>query len=85
MAWSDVEGYGRFNAEGETHLAHRVSYTIFVSPIPVDNLIRHACDTPLCVQPWLHLLPGTHADNNRDMMERGRHGTLRGVQHGGLC
>jgi hypothetical protein len=34
-------------------------------------LVRHTCDTPLCVNAD-HLLDGTKADNARDMAERGR-------------
>lgn len=32
---------------------------------------RHTCDNPRCINPE-HIIPGTHADNNRDRAERGR-------------
>jgi hypothetical protein len=34
-------------------------------------LIRHACDTPLCINPW-HFDVGDHVANMRDMVERRR-------------
>jgi hypothetical protein len=34
-------------------------------------VLRHRCDTPACIEPT-HLEPGTHADNRRDCVERGR-------------
>jgi hypothetical protein len=51
--------------------AHRFSYQIAHGPIPHGQVIRHRCDTPTCVNP-AHLLPGTHADNVQDCVERQR-------------
>ena len=65
------KGYGRIR-HGCTHLlAHRVSYELFVGPIPDGLHVRHKCDNPGCVNPH-HLEIGTHADNMRDKMGRGR-------------
>jgi hypothetical protein len=67
--------YGIFNARKlgyENAMAHRVMYECFVEPIPDGMQIRHKCDNPPCVNPD-HLIPGTAADNSRDMVERRRH------------
>jgi len=70
--------YGAFRADkGTLYKAHRVSYELYVGPIPAGLLIRHTCDVTLCCQP-AHLEPGDDAANNRDMMKRGRNRQPKG-------
>lgn len=66
-------GYGilRTKQPRAQHLAHRVSYAAFVKNIRHDEFILHHCDNPLCVNPD-HLFAGTHDDNMRDMVAKGR-------------
>jgi hypothetical protein len=54
--------------------ASRASYEIFVGPVPHGLVVRHRCDNGWCVNP-LHLEIGTHADNVRDRVDRGRSAT----------
>lgn len=65
--------YGRFDdADGQRHVAHRYAWESVNGPIPAGLLGCHTCDTPLCVRPD-HVFIGTHADNSRDMVAKGRH------------
>lgn len=71
-------GYGAY---GGGRAAHRLSYATFNGPIPDGLLVRHARDQPSCVNPG-HLLVGTHDDNMRDKVSRGRAaGAGRGARH----
>lgn len=54
--------------------AHRVAYRLAFGVDPDDQLVRHTCDRPGCVNPG-HLVLGTHSDNTRDAVERSRHYT----------
>lgn len=68
----DPKGYGQFMVrEGCRVSSHRYAYELTHGPIPAGVEIRHSCDTPLCCNP-AHLLPGTHADNMADALERNR-------------
>lgn len=72
-------GYGEFCYRGRRWLAHRVSYELFIGPIPPGHVIRHINDTPIDCNPH-NLLTGTQAQNLQDMRDRNR--DPRGVEHG---
>lgn len=64
-------GYGSFKLHSRTVLAHRVSYILFNGDLSINDVVRHSCDTPSCVNPS-HLLLGSCADNVADRVARGR-------------
>lgn len=67
----DRRGYGKVKVGGHTIGAHRVAYALSHGFVPAGLVVRHRCDTPLCCRPD-HLTIGTHWDNMRDMVGRGR-------------
>lgn len=73
-------GYGLILAGSRSKrvhkMAHRVSYEIFVGPVPDGHVICHKCDNPACVYPP-HLFSGTQSDNLRDMKEKNRRTYVR--------
>ncbi len=78
-------GYGKTGAGGrggKTLLTHRVAYELTHGPIPDGMFVCHHCDNPPCVNVD-HLFLGTHEDNTRDKMDKGRHGygALYGDDH----
>lgn len=71
-----VEKYGSIqygeDRKRYQYLAHRISYLYYNKLEELDSsiLICHSCDNPPCVNPH-HLFPGSHLDNNRDVMHKG--------------
>lgn len=75
-------GYGRVRVRGKVRRTHREAYEDQNGEGSAGGLVvRHKCDMPACVNPD-HLELGTVADNNRDMMERGRNAQPKGEAHG---
>lgn len=72
------KGYGRI---GSRDFAYQVMWRVVNGPVPAGKIIRHSCDNPPCCNP-AHLLPGTHAENSRDMVERGREPHVRWPANG---
>lgn len=64
-------GYGKIGAGKKTQRAHRVSWELFIGPIPDDMNVLHRCDTPSCINPD-HLFLGTFKDNTQDCIRKGR-------------
>lgn len=64
-------GYGVVMVRGKNIQAHRLSYTIFNGPLAADQIVRHTCDNPPCVNPH-HLAAGSQAQNMQDCTDRGR-------------
>lgn len=59
----------RVDGKTVTELMHRVSYEVFVGPIPEGLTIDHLCNVIRCVNPE-HLEPVTLAENIRRRDER---------------
>jgi hypothetical protein len=74
--YKDVYGYGVLlvSTDGiqKNKKAHRLSYEQKYGEIEVGKLVCHRCDVRNCIEPT-HLYLGTAADNNKDMMLKGRY------------
>lgn len=73
-------GYGLAWDGSMVVLAHRLSYELFIAPIPDKYYVCHHCDKPSCVNPS-HLFAGTARDNLIDCINKGRRprtGPIRG-------
>lgn len=63
--------YGCFVFRHRNWIAHRASYYLYKGELPPKALVLHSCDNASCVNPD-HLRLGTHIDNQRDKIIRGR-------------
>lgn len=81
MGAVNEHGYGTLTAFGKRYKAHRAAWILHHGETPNGHVL-HRCDVPSCVNPN-HLFIGTHADNMRDMAQKGRcRGGSRGEDQG---
>lgn len=65
-------GYGVIGiGNSRSAIASRVSYELFVAPIPEGMLVCHKCDNPECTNPD-HLFLGTYKENMQDALKKRR-------------
>jgi hypothetical protein len=83
IGFINKSGYGRLQWHMKMTLAHRLSYVLYVGPIPDGMFVCHKCDNRKCVNPD-HLFIGDHLDNMHDMSLKGRRNPprLHGERHG---
>ena len=68
---SDEKGYVVCTKDGKTKPIYRYIYRFYKGEPKKGMVIRHTCDNRRCINPQ-HLIIGTHQDNVRDRVERGR-------------
>lgn len=78
-AYCNEDGYGKMGHLGKIKFSHRISYELFLGPIPDGFKVLHRCDTPPCVNP-LHLFLGKDMDNWRDCVAKGRNKHPVGIE-----
>ena len=61
-AYINSDGYGKFNVNGKSEFAHRISYQLFEGPISDSLEVDHKCRNRNCVNPS-HLELVTHIVN----------------------
>jgi|ERR1044071_1303231 hypothetical protein len=68
-------GYGQYRTPNKNHYAHRMSYELFIGPIPKNKELHHVCGIRCCVNPS-HLLPVTRSEHIHHEMKKQGHDYL---------
>jgi hypothetical protein len=77
----DHDGYGVIGDDARRQMrAHRLAWERVNGPLPPGRYVLHHCDNPPCCNP-AHLFVGTIADNNHDMIRKGRDNPAHGKAH----
>ena len=71
------KGYVGVKVNRKQKYMHRETFAAIYGYYP--EVVMHKCDNPLCYNP-AHLLPGTHAENVKDKVQKGRQ--AKGEQNG---
>ncbi|WP_081435738.1 HNH endonuclease [Mycobacterium marinum] len=64
------DGYAKLTISGVRDRVHRWAFRAYVGPIEDGLHVLHHCDNKRCCNPT-HLFLGTHADNMKDMADKG--------------
>jgi hypothetical protein len=78
-ASTNAKGYGQLRWQGSARLAHRLAWLNAGRESTGGRALLHKCDVRCCINPD-HLRIGTQAENNRDMVAKGRQ--ARGEKNG---
>ena len=73
-------GYGERVVDGKHKRVHRLAWEQAYGPIPPKMEVCHHCDTPACYE-LSHLFLGTHTENMRDAVAKGRMHSAQGEAH----
>lgn len=72
--------YGVFWLFGKSRLCPRLALSFYLGEEVTEPEIMHLCDNPICCNPH-HLKGGSHTENMRDMLSKGRRRHRRGEEY----
>jgi len=73
-------GYGMMRSNYKYYYTHRLIYELTYGPISDGLFVLHHCDNRRCCNPK-HLFLGTHVDNMKDKINKGRQSHPIGIKN----